>query len=114
MQMKIKYWAALILMAAAAGPASAQNGYNANVRGRIDQLITYVEDGMVLFTISPMPATPQCGAPYFRIAPTLPLDMRQQVFSRLMAAYTSREEVHIGYDGQTCAPDGYIKVYRVG
>lgn len=112
--MRAKCLAALALTMVTAGPVSAQNSYNANVRGRIDQLITYVGDATILFTIDPMPAAPQCGSRYFRIAPTLPLEMRQQVFSRLMAAYTSREQVNIGYDGQTCSQEDFIVVYRVG
>jgi hypothetical protein len=112
--MKIKYGAALILMVAAIGPASAQTSYNANVKGRIDQLITYVGDSTILFTIDPMPATPQCGGRYFRIQGNLPLDQRQQLFSRLVAAYTSREVVNIGYDSQTCSPEDFIQTFRVG
>jgi hypothetical protein len=40
--------------------------------------------------------------------------MRQQVFSRLMAAYMNREVVNIGYDSQACSPEGSFKVFRVG
>lgn len=112
--MRSKYVATLALMAASAGPASAQNSYNSNIRGRVDQLITYVGDATILFTIDPMPVTPQCGQRYFRIAPTLPLDQRQQLFSRLMTAYTTHEQINIGYDSQTCSQEDFIVVYRVG
>lgn len=109
-----KYMAALILAATAAGPVSAQNSYNANISGRVVEVLTYTEDATVLFTIDPMPTSPQCGDRYFRISRNLPLEMRQQVFSRLMAAYMNREVVNIGYDNQTCSPEGSFKVFRVG
>lgn len=112
MQMKIQI--ALVLAAMGADPASAQTSYNANAKGRIDQLITYVGDSTILFTIDPMPATPQCGSRYFRIQGSLPLDQRQQLFSRLMAAHASREVVNIGYDSQTCSPEDFIQTFRVG
>jgi hypothetical protein len=96
-------------------PAHAQYTYNNNViADRIVSVITYAHDNSILFNIPNMPQIPGCAGHYFVITPDLPTDNRQQLLSRLLVAYSSKEAINIGYDGQTCNSIGYIVVFRVG
>jgi hypothetical protein len=104
---------ALALMAVAASPAAANNSYNANSRGQLSELLTYAGDTLILFASADMPKVSNCIGSYFVIPGDQGL-ARQQELSRLLTAYASHENINIGYDEQTCGPNGYILVYRVG
>ncbi len=94
-------------------PAKAQNSYDSNLVVRLTSVITYTEQDDILFTIESPPQLSQCG-PYFLILGTLPDARRAQLLSRLLTAYSSNSPINIGYDGSTCGPGGYFRVFRVG
>lgn len=68
----------------------------------------------ILFKVDNMPAIPGCRGDLLIIPGDASMDMRHQILSRLLLAYSTKETVNIGYDGITCGPGGYILVYRVG
>lgn len=105
-------WAAALAVLAAS-PAAADNSYNANTYGHLATVLTYTGDTTILFSFDKMPTVPNCEGSYF----VIPADQglaRQQELSRLLTAYSTHEFINIGYDGQTCGPNGYILAYRVG
>lgn len=104
---------ALALAVVTANPAAADNSYNTSSSGQLSEVLTYTSDTTILFAFPNMPKVPNCTGRYF----VIPADQglaREQELSRLLTAYTTHEFVNIGFDGQTCGPNGYILVYRVG
>lgn len=107
-----------IVMLIAVILASTQTwaGYNANMKGVIQNLNVYAAGDYIYIKLKNQPAShPGCNPSYFVITGDLPENRRNMLFSRLLAAYMSKESVNIGYDSQAgdCA-DGYIRVHRAG
>lgn len=95
-------------------PANA-NQYNANdVMGKITGVKTYTYTPMILFTVEIPPSLSCQNGKIFELPASLPDNVRQSVLSRLLLAYSTGEAINIGYDAQTCSPNGYIWVGRVG
>ena len=76
--------------------------YNANLPGKVVNVLTYTENGGILFTLGNQPAShPQCTNVYFAIDATIPAEIRHQLLSRLLIAYSTGESVKMQQRGQT-------------
>lgn len=95
--------------------AESHAGYNANMKGKVTNVVTYTYSTLIYFRLENQPQShPQCQVDYFAIDASTPDNIRQQVLSRLLTAYASGEAVNIGYDKEGGCSHGRIKVYRVG
>ncbi|MEP3451742.1 MAG: hypothetical protein ABJN65_00995 [Parasphingorhabdus sp.] len=103
----------IFLLALPTGPATAV--YNANVSGKISDLITYTDGDYIYFRLDNQPAThPTCNPSFFVIDGATPAQRIDRLYSRAVAAKASGETVYIGYDSQGDCAHGYIRVHRVG
>lgn len=112
--MKVNKYLFTLVIFALSQSASAQNQYNKNSPHVITEILTYPYDKTILFRVKDMPNIPGCSPQYFEISANASYESRTQTLSRLLTAYTAKELVNIGYDGENCAPSSYILVYRVG
>lgn len=89
--------------------------YNANIVGKVTDVVTYTDDGRIYFRLENQPSShPACQTDYFAIDASTPEGVRQQVLSRLLTAYATSKPVNIGYDNAGGCAHNRIKVYRVG
>ena len=97
-------------------PLAASAGYNANFVGKVTHVLTYTYSTQILIKVEGMPEThPECTKlGYMVIADDTPDNIRQSVLARLLTAYTTGEEVNIGYDKDSSCVSGRMKVFRVG
>lgn len=90
--------------------------YNANLSGKLAQVLTYADNDSIFIQLQNQPSShPACNASYFVIDASVPSERKKMMLSRLLVSYASGENITIGYDdtGTTCAA-GYIRVYRIG
>ena len=93
---------------------TARAGYNANMTGTVSSVLTYTHTSLILFRLNNQPKHPKCKSHFFAIASSTTADIRHQVLSRLLIAYSSKTPINIGYDQSGGCAHGWIKVYRVG
>jgi len=103
-----------ILLTTLTLPAFA--GYNANFRGTISAVLTYPGSTLILIRVSNQPTShPECTSfDYLAIDPAISNESRQLVMSRLLLAFTTGENINIGYDKSGDCIGGRIRVHRVG
>ena len=90
-------------------------GYNANVQGVVKDVMVYTTGDYIYFKLENQPTTHQsCNPVYFVVPETVPVNRRQMLLSRLLAAKATGEVTNIGYDQEGGCAKGYIRVYRVG
>ncbi len=91
-------------------------GYNANFKGKVTHVLTYTYSTQILVKVEGQPSTyPECSSlDYLIIDPATSDQIREIVLSRLLVAYTTGEEVNIGYDKDSSCVNGRIKIFRVG
>jgi hypothetical protein len=77
-------------------------------------VVTYTDELTVLFKVTNPPVVPNCNVSHFVVPASVPAENRQLILSRLLTARAGGETIYIGYDGQTCGPLGFVRVYRVG
>lgn len=94
--------------------ALAHAAYNSNVQVTITNVMIYTGGDYIYFTTDTKPQHPTCNNSYFVIPETVPENRRNQLLSRLMLAYTTKEQVNIGFDATGECVHGYIQVHRVG
>ena len=100
--------------------------YNANLTGFVTQILTY-PSGVILFSLNNQPTSNgACNAQFFELDEPVPPPppappnpgpdaILNRMYARLLQAYTLGQAVNVGYDdAATCAPGGYITVYRIG
>lgn len=115
-QKKIGAWLqAAAIVAILTTSQGAVAGYDANMDGIPDGVLTYPE-GWIYIHLTNQPAShPQCNPSYFVIDPTsMDAGAVNRMFARLMTAYALKESVNIGFDSQGDCVDGYIHVRRIG
>lgn len=88
--------------------------YNANYSTTITGIYTYAETSEIVFSVANMPTGTNCAGPFFAIAPNVPTEQKQMMYSWLALAYAMKETVNIGYDGVTCYNGTWFWVARVG
>lgn len=91
--------------------AVAYANYNANLVGKVTNLMTY-SGGNVLFTLSNQPTSDgSCNASYFELslAATSSQSTYNIMYAKLAEAYALSEQIDIGY-----STEGYMPVYRIG
>lgn len=95
---------------------SANADYDNNFKGKVVDVLTYTTSPLILFKVENQPTShPLCTKfDYIAIAPETTPELRQIVFSRLLAAYAAGEVVNIGYDSKDECVGPRIKVYRIG
>jgi hypothetical protein len=105
-----------ILMIIGFAPAIAQSGYNANISGKVDKILTYSYTDRVLIRLKNQPTShPECNSSYFSIGHDVSAENRKSMLARAMLSYSQGTSLNIGYDKNGgCSPHSYIKVYRVG
>lgn len=97
----------------AAAPAMAQ--YNSNMQGELEGVYVYTDGDYIYFRLKNQPDShPACNPFFFVISETVPYERRTMLLSRLLAAYSTKEIVNIGFDGQGACVHGYIQAHRVG
>lgn len=95
--------------------ANLKAGYNANMTGKVTQVLTYTYTDQIYFRLENQPKShPSCSVDFFSIDASTPEARRQQVLSRLLIAYASGTPINIGYDKEAGCSHGLIRVYRVG
>lgn len=96
--------------------ANSYAGYNANFKGEITHVLTYIDTKEILIRVEGQPTThPTCTQLNYLSISTDDDVIRQQILSRVLMAYASKEQlVNIGYDKEAGCVNGRIKVYRVG
>ena len=95
--------------------ATSSAGYNANMTGKVTNVMTYTAGAYIYFTLENQPTSHQsCRPNYFVIDESTPNNIRQQLLSRLLLAYAKDENVNIGFDKVGDCSHGYIRVHRVG
>lgn len=106
----------LLIIALIAFSSSATAGYNANFKGKVTHVLTYTYSTQILVKVEGQPTThPECSnLDYLIIDPATSDQIREIVLSRLLVAYTTGEEVNIGYDKDSSCVNGRIKIFRVG
>ncbi|NOU50501.1 hypothetical protein HG263_08100 [Pseudoalteromonas sp. JBTF-M23] len=105
----------LVLMFLSLLGSYANADYNANITGKVTSIATYTYSGRIYFRLDNQPSShPACQTDYFAIDESTPDAIRQQVYSRLLVAYSSGKAINIGYDKEGGCAHGRIKVYRVG
>jgi hypothetical protein len=93
---------------------SANAGYDSNLTGTITGLYSY-SSGLVLFSLSTQPTNhPTCNRALFALATDLPESVINRMYSRLLASYTTKRPINIGYDSKGNCGNGYIRVHRTG
>lgn len=104
-----------ILVIGFLAPSSANAIYNANMTGKITQVLTYTDGDHIYFTLDNQPTShPTCNPNFFVIDASLPAPRMDRLFARALTAKTAGEAINIGYDATTECQDGYIKVHRIG
>jgi len=94
--------------------SSSFAGYNANLSGKIVNVLTY-PNGLVLIHLDNQPTThPVCTPTYFAIGTDVPSQGANRMLSRLLTAYTTKEVIKIGYDSAGGCADTYIRIHRIG
>jgi len=89
--------------------------YNANLRGVLEGVYVYTDSDHIYIKLKNQPTThPSCKTNYFVIDASVPLERRQMLLSRLMAAFAMKENVNLGYDAEGDCANTYIRVHRVG
>ena len=89
--------------------------YNDNMTGTVSQIMTYADGDYIYFTLSNQPTSHQaCSPQYFVISEDVPYQRRQMLLSRLLAAYTTKDAINIGFDNSGDCVHGYIRVHRIG
>lgn len=90
-------------------------GYNANYRSEITGVYVYSGGDSIYVTLKNKPAT-ECENTYFVVKSSVPEGRRQMLLSRLLLAFTTKENVNIGYDKEAgdCADGRYVTIHRVG
>jgi hypothetical protein len=107
----------LVILLLSVISTSAAGGYNNNMKGTPTAVLTYL-NGNILLRLDNQPAShPLCEHTYFAIVSDNEKGA-DRMYARLLAAYTQKQPINIGYDdgtrsGSVCA-SGYIKVHRVG
>jgi len=105
----------LLVMGIAVCSYGANAHYNANMKGVIENVLVYTDGDYVYIQLKNQPTThPTCRPNYFVIDASLPHERRQMLLTRLMTAYTTKENVNIGYDAEGDCAHGYIRIHRVG
>lgn len=105
----------LLLVITALFSISSHAGYNANMTGKVTQVLTYTCTDQIYFRLENQPKShPSCGVDFFSIDASIPEARRQQVLSRLLIAYASGTPINIGYDKEGDCSHGRIRVHRVG
>ena len=96
-------------------PFASLADYNANITSKVTLVAVYADIDDIYVRIENQPTShPGCNPSYFVIDGAIPLQRRQMLLSRLMAAKATQESVNIGYDGTGDCASGYIRVHRVG
>ncbi|PSW80799.1 hypothetical protein [Photobacterium damselae] len=89
-------------------------GYDANMVGKITSVMTY-SSGSVLFSLDTQPKShPQCTPTFFAISANTKESIINRFLSRLLAAYTTKETINIGFDSQGDCAENWIRVHRIG
>ncbi len=94
---------------------SAFAQHNANMRGVLEGVYVYTDGDYIYFRLKNQPTShPSCNPKYFVIDSSVPHERQQMLLTRLMTAYTTKENVNIGYDAEGDCAHTYIRVHRVG
>ena len=88
--------------------------FNDNIKGKITEVITYTDGDYIYFRMENPPSHPTCNNTYFVIEETVPYERRQMLLSRLLVAFTTQQEVNIGFDNAGNCVHSYVRVHRVG
>lgn len=113
--MRLGYFLFILLFFAVCTSTNA--AYTNNMQGTPTAVLTYL-NGKILLRLDNQPSShPLCKPAYFAIVSDNEKGV-DRIYARLLAAYTQKQPVNIGYDDGTrsdseCA-SGYIKVHRVG
>ncbi len=91
-------------------------GYDANITGKVTQVLTYTTHDSILIRLDNQPAThPVCKTDFFELDESIPAERRGIIMSRLLLARANGETLNIGFDKSGgCGKQGRIRVYRVG
>lgn len=91
-----------------------QAGYDANMSGKVVSVMTY-SSGAVLFRLDNQPQShPQCKSTYFAIPSSTKDSITNRFLSRLLAAYSTKETINIGFDSKGDCAESWISVHRIG
>ncbi len=105
--------ALVLVMLAGTMPVSA--GYDANMTGVIESVLTYSDASYVLFRLQNQPTShPSCNPYYFALSDSLPGDRLSRLTARLLTAYALGETITIGYDSLGNCAHTFIRGHRVG
>jgi len=96
--------------------SSVSADYDSNFKGKVLEVLTYTTSSLILFKVESQPSShPLCTKfDYIAIAPETAPELKQIVYSRLLAAYAADEVVNNGHDGKDECVGARMKVYRVG
>ncbi|PSV30615.1 hypothetical protein [Photobacterium sp. GB-72] len=91
-----------------------QAGYDANMSEKVISVMTY-SSGSVLFRLENQPQShPQCKTDFFTIPASTKDSITNRFLSRLLAAYSTKEKINIGFDSKGDCAEGRIRVHRIG
>ncbi|WP_305840224.1 hypothetical protein [Photobacterium leiognathi] len=94
--------------------ANSQAGYDENIQGKVIQVMTY-SSGSVLFSLENQPQShPQCQSSFFAIPASTKESIANRFLSRLLAAFSTKETINIGFDSKGDCADSWIRVHRIG
>lgn len=94
---------------------SARAGNDSNYAGEVEGFYVYTDGDYIYFRLKNQPQThPGCNPKYFVVSEDVPQERRRALLARLSIAYSLKEPVNIGYDGQGNCVHGYIRVHRIG
>lgn len=89
--------------------------YNANITGEVGGVYAYTDGDYIFFFLKNQSIShPSCGTSYFVIDSDTPVERRKVLYARLLLAYSTHEQVTIGYDSVGSCAQGQLRVYRIG
>ncbi|MCP4488099.1 MAG: hypothetical protein GY820_12385 [Gammaproteobacteria bacterium] len=103
-----------LLSLALAFPIAVNAGYDSNMDGKVEKIITYTSGEIYIIMENQPSAHPVCDHSFFSIDRAIPSDIRHQLLSRALTAYATKETIRIGYDGLGDCVDGKIRIHRIG
>lgn len=111
-------WRAFVLASAISLfslPQTTNAVYNANIVGRVTDVLVYTDYDFVLFRLDNQPAVhPLCNVNYFALSSDMDPGRRKSLLARLLLAKATGEPTNIGYDKEGACANTYIRVHRVG